>query len=76
MKLFVELEIDADMVTSVTDAGEAGGSRRTYVEMGSEVVVTLRPEDTVIVIGPCDEVGMSLNGERDDGLPPVEISWA
>ena len=75
MKLFVEMEIDADKVTSVTDAGEVGGSQQSYVSLASDVVVRLGPYDTVTVIGPCDEVGMALSNERDDALPTIEISW-
>ena len=75
MKLFVEIEIDADKVTSVADAGEVDGSQQTYVSLASDVVVRLGPEDTVTVRGHYEEVGMALNDERDAGLPEIEISW-
>ena len=75
MKLFVEVEIDAHNVTSVKDAGETGGSRRSYVSLASDMSVTLGRNDSFMVMGSCDEVGMALSDERDDGLPAIEISW-
>ena len=75
VKLFVEVEIDADKVTSVADAGEVDGSPRTYVSLANDVAVTLGPEDIVMVLGDYNVVGQELRDERDDALPELEISW-